>query len=1112
MNSSTISAIERILALVDAANIDELRRFLATQKGFRPLRKDFRKSAIHYVSEKRFETEKEADEWLRYLVVEKNQSVDLKEVFDERRPLHYACAEGNIFGVKWLISHGADVNVRDVAKHTPYLYACASSIDAMEKMLVLEENNIDLSSFSICWAAEARFSSYEQAHEIFGHLIEKKGMSIDARTIYVGGARTDMMGDTALHCACELGSIFGVKWLLEHCPSLLDSVNDGGCTPFMLACRSPYDRSLKVRYLSEKGANCLARDYLGRVALFDAVQEGIRTFSQAVYNKRSCLLDALQEGRQALYESLNTREGPTWYEDAVRDFVTSDDEDVNDVIQYLVVEKQIDVNSVDREKRTPVLHACYCRSSIVVIQLLMELGANILGRDSNGQNALHLTVSSSNIDSSKIVDFLLENGVDVTCKDKYGKLPYQVASNGEVRMFLRRKYDTIQFSVFRREKVRPDSIKICVVGSEMAGKTTLVNSLLQLNCPPIDPKNRTAGVDIRSGEIPGVGKGSIWDFGAQSTFHSAHGLFFQQSNTIFVLVLRFVDGQKITSKVVLLEIGRYWCAFVKAPLRLLSSQPLRLVLVFNLIGCEEATGVEVRFQCKQVVDVLQEEFHGVFTITHVIEMDCNKSDSIRMNDFRGKLKKIREIMLKAADDVPMLCRAIEQNLCLPDDRRERRLRYFMSPDEFQEWVSEDVGILLTDAEKNVSVEYLDSSGIIVNLVRQICLRPSWLCRNVIGPLLAPPYFPISMPSGKFGEVSLKDVESALRAFENDLKQKGIPCLSSVAAKKAIEVLRSLDLCIPVEDARETYQIPALLQNSIRSDAWIEESVFDVYRGQRYECAHSVDIISPSSFVVFQSRCARIAKTSREAWKDGVKLVKIVADKVVECLVELGIKKEHCCIDIILRWSSQTARCHEVAKEFLAELKDMIVCVCDERSPGVVLNWYYLDSKHLRQLDEDPATYSMSDVETRVTEKALNDVLFSVRPDKRFYSSVRNLAVMEQSPEKDTSAVVERTTTPSAKSTFPADEESITVNLMRACAALKGSKWEEIGGFLITLDNLDEIRRSYAHSGNVVRMLKVLDLWNTAKSPTVGQLLMLFEEVGVNRCHIRRKYEELGTVL
>ena len=29
------------------------------------------------------------------------------------RPLHCACAWGNIFGVEWLVSHGADVNVKD---------------------------------------------------------------------------------------------------------------------------------------------------------------------------------------------------------------------------------------------------------------------------------------------------------------------------------------------------------------------------------------------------------------------------------------------------------------------------------------------------------------------------------------------------------------------------------------------------------------------------------------------------------------------------------------------------------------------------------------------------------------------------------------------------------------------------------------------------------------------------------------------------------------------------------------------------------------------------------------------------------------------------------------
>ena len=193
----------------------------------------------------------------------------------------------------------------------------------------------------------------------------------------------------------------------------------------------------------------------------------------------------------------------------------------------------------------------------------------------------------------------------------------------------------------------------------------------------------------------------------------------------------------------------------------------------------------------------------------------------------------------------------------------------------------------------------------MNLLSQICPRPLWLCHNVVGPLLAPPYFPFGMPSEKSGEVSLKDIESALRAFEDDLKKRGTPSLYTVTVEEAIWVLLCLDLCIRVENSPGTFQIPALLQHSIPKGSWVEDAMFDVYRGQRYECSLSVDIISPSSFVVFQSRCSRMAKpTSREAWKDGVKLIRIVDDKVVGSRIELGIKKGHCCIDIILRWSSK----------------------------------------------------------------------------------------------------------------------------------------------------------------------------------------------------------------
>ena len=255
-----------------------------------------------------------------------------------------------------------------------------------------------------------------------------------------------------------------------------------------------------------------------------------------------------------------------------------------------------------------------------------------------------------------------------------------------------------------------------------------------------------------------------------------------------------------------------------------------------------------------------------------------------------------------------------------------------------------------------------------------------------------------MPTGRSGRASIANIESALRAFENDLKHKGTPSPFSVTAREAIEVLLYLELCIPVENESEVYQIPALLQDSMPDGAWVKSPKLDVYRGQRYECVQAVDIISPSSFVVFQSRCIGMAGTGCSVWKDGVKLVRIVGDKVVECLVELGIKKSHCSVDVVLRWSSKAA-CHDVARALLVHLKEMIVRVCDERSPGVVLNWFYLDSAHLERLDEDPATYSSAEVDQRVEKSILDDVLFSARPKESHYCSVRDLAVVVDAQEQ-----------------------------------------------------------------------------------------------------------------
>ena len=265
---------------------------------------------------------------------------------------------------------------------------------------------------------------------------------------------------------------------------------------------------------------------------------------------------------------------------------------------------------------------------------------------------------------------------------------------------------------------------------------------------------------------------------------------------------------------------------------------------------------------------------------------------------------------------------------------------------------------------------------------------------MIGPLLAPPWFPVAMQTGKSGKASKSDIESALTAFEDDLIHKGRPSAFVVKADVAIEVLRYLELCIELEDAPGMYQIPALLDDSIPPAAWVKDSTLDVYRGQRYECNKSVDIISPSLFVVLQCRCSRLANTRCELWKNGIKLVRIVGNKEIECLIQMGIKKGRHCIDVILRWSSKVVECEAIAKQFLDELKSMIAEACNDKSSGVILNWFYLDSSRLQQLDDDPAIYSSSEVDQKVKEKSLEDIIFSTRTESSHHrSSVRDLVII-----------------------------------------------------------------------------------------------------------------------
>ena len=89
----------------------------------------------------------------------------------------------------------------------------------------------------------------------------------------------------------------------------------------MCACRSSINRSAKFRYLGEKGADCQAKDH-------------VRCFLFATYtfNQRIAVF-FIQKGRTALFYAIKPSE--------------CEKDEVKDLLRYLVIEKGIDINSVD---------------------------------------------------------------------------------------------------------------------------------------------------------------------------------------------------------------------------------------------------------------------------------------------------------------------------------------------------------------------------------------------------------------------------------------------------------------------------------------------------------------------------------------------------------------------------------------------------------------------------------------------------------------------------------------------------------------------------------------------------------------------------------------------
>ena len=197
--------------------------------------------------------------------------------------------------------------------------------------------------------------------------------------------------------------------------------------------------------------------------------------------------------------------------------------------------------------------------------------------------------------------------------------------------------------------VRLEIIKLCFIGPEGAGKTTLMEALKrgwlkwiftnenQSDDPDCEEK-RVIGINVTTADIPGVGLVSLWDMAGQKLFHKTHGLFFS-SNSFFILLVSLVRGRerRLCSVEEVLEELRYWLSFLRSSL---DAEFVPTVLVMASRGDYYRDG---QVMLQRVVDYMRELFKGkINIIQHCLVLDCRKSLSPEMKQLRKCLHDTKQ--------------------------------------------------------------------------------------------------------------------------------------------------------------------------------------------------------------------------------------------------------------------------------------------------------------------------------------------------------------------------------------------------------------------------------------------------------------------------------------
>ncbi len=318
--------------------------------------------------------------------------------------LWLACFWGRLNLVEFLIQRGAYIHEVDEATETPLVVVMQGGNTALpgqhkEIARLLIENGADVNTKDGFGDTVLMFAC-EQGHLDLADFLLERGADINQVNTKV------FRGQTALMSAARAGQVEAVKLLLAH---NADVDTAGMHEETALFKAAYYGHAEVASILLENGADMHARDSRGNTPLLHAASRGHSRAAEVLLDHGADVNAKNHQDWNALMQAC-----------VVGDLETA----------KLLVARKSEVNLSGKEAgATPLMLACW-KDSVALVDLLLQSGADVHWKDSEGKTAFEQVIQSTlqYTVPIQIVKSLVDAGADLEPRLLHGCTPLSIAA------------------------------------------------------------------------------------------------------------------------------------------------------------------------------------------------------------------------------------------------------------------------------------------------------------------------------------------------------------------------------------------------------------------------------------------------------------------------------------------------------------------------------------------------------------------------------------------------------------------------------------------------------------------------------------------------------------